>query len=429
MEFDTRVKVATHGHLAETVRRPNPKETRWSALLPVLAGIAGMVAVGACGPGAESSSSYQESDLPQWREGEAWMVSFEPQVTVGVVDGPAEYEFFDVVAAARRSDGDIVVADGGAREVRLYDRDGSFVQTLGGPGAGPGEFQDPAQLVVLSGDSVLVWDNAYYRITRFDAAGELVGVRSVDFGRLMKAIDPPLYPATAKLLHNNELIVRLIEKTGKGSPPGTFRLRSGALRVSVDLSSIDTVTFFSDIEQVSVQAPWGRWPMVPPLARGTLTAVDVAGSRVCVGDQQEPEVVCFGPDGSRIAMRWSSNPGPVTEREIRAWRDATMEDYGMKLSEQQIAEMLAQVATPTEVPHFSSIVIDRLGNVWVERDQGNRAEGRAVEHFVFDASGSPFGSVVLPPIRVLEIGEDYVLGVYHDESDVAYVQVHALVKP
>ena len=77
----------------------------------------------------------------------------EPQVTIGVLDGPREYELFDVSAAARQSDGDFVVVDGGAREVRLYDRHGTFVRRLGGPGSGPGEFEKPTGVLVTAADS------------------------------------------------------------------------------------------------------------------------------------------------------------------------------------------------------------------------------------------------------------------------------------
>ena len=39
------------------------------------------------------------------------------------------------------------------------------------------------------------------------------------------------------------------------------------------------------------------------------------------------------------------------------------------------------------------------------------------------------GDVELPPVEVLEIGEDYVIGLYRDELEVEYVQVYELAKP
>ena len=112
---------------------------------PILALLVGMAA---CTSGGEVPATDNVLDsagitivhnhVPQWSEGEAWSVSAEPRVSIGVLDGPAEYQLFDVVAAARQSDGDLVLVDGGTREVRLYDGDGVFLTKLGGRGSGPG---------------------------------------------------------------------------------------------------------------------------------------------------------------------------------------------------------------------------------------------------------------------------------------------------
>ena len=199
----------------------------------------GVTALGACSPAGESSASVTVSHSvgvatgdhpePKWGEGEAWLVASEPNVTIGVLDGPAEYQFSRVTAAARQSDGDFVVVDAGTREVRLYRRDGAFVRTLGGPGSGPGEFQNPTQVLITAADSVIVWDNANYRITRFDSAGEFAGVHSVDRGTIAKAVDPPLFPGMAELVGDDQILVRLVEKAGKGFLPGVSRARSGPI--------------------------------------------------------------------------------------------------------------------------------------------------------------------------------------------------------
>lgn len=55
---------------------------------------------------------------PVWGPDDAWTVHAEPLVEIGTVSGALEYQFSDVVAAARLSNGDIVVADRGASELR-----------------------------------------------------------------------------------------------------------------------------------------------------------------------------------------------------------------------------------------------------------------------------------------------------------------------
>jgi len=64
----------------------------------------------------------------------------------------------------------------------------------------------------------------------------------------------------------------------------------------------------------------------------------------------------------------------------------------------------------------------------VESGRTNGLEPESIEYLVFDPTGALLGAVALPPIEVLEIGDDYVMGVYRDELEVQYLQVHELVK-
>ena len=90
--------------------------------------------------------------------------------------------------------------------------------------------------------------------------------------------------------------------------------------------------------------------------------------------------------------------------------------------------MLAQVTVPTVRPHYSRLVLDRVGNLWVELGPAKGAAPESVDHLVFDPTGALLGVVALPPIVVLEIGDGYVMGIYGDELGVEYLQVHEIVK-
>ncbi len=186
--------------------------------------------------------------------------------------------------------------------------------------------------------------------------------------------------------------------------------------------------FFGGIEQVNVRAPWGQTLVVPAFAKRTLTTVQATVSRACIGDQEGPEIVCFGPDASRTVVRWTSEAAPVAEQDLATWRDTTIGLYMQKMSEDEALQVLAQVTIPTVRPHYTRLVLDRVGNLWVERDRANGATPESVVHLVFDRTGALLGVVALPPIMVLEIGDDYVMGIYGDELGVEYLQVHPIVK-
>ncbi len=421
--------------------------------LPVLLLLSSQVGVG-CTQGAESSTQAEISDsagtrivlnrTPRWIEGETWAVSPEPTVRIGVLDGPEEYQLVDVAAAARRSDGTYVVADRGSKTVRLYDSDGTFLQTLGGAGSGPGEFTDPGPILLTGGDTLVVWDQALLRVTRFDRDGELAEIRAVDWGRLFnrlgmepaagkaavakkgEAIVYGLFPGPMEPLGDGSLLVRLVGKTDEVPSEGYHRRKSGALRISSDFSSVDTLMFFGDTEQFAVDAPWGQYAVVPPSAKRTRIAHGGRPPKICIGEQEGPEIVCFESDGGRTLMRWTIEPPTLTDAEVAQWREEMVQEYDLKLSRDQVLEVLDQVPIPPRRPPYSQIILDAGGHLWAELGPATGNRRGSTDFLVFDLRGVLLGTVALPPMRVLEIGPDYVLGVLVDELGIEYVRVHEL---
>jgi len=420
---------------------------------------------------SESSDSagwtVVHSGSPVWDEGQGWTVPPEPELVIGVVSGPEEYQLVEVADAGRLSDGSVVVVDRGAQAVRLYGPDGRFRVALGGPGAGPGEFNDPVSVMVTQGDTMVVWDRALLRTTRFTPRGDLAEVHTVDWGKLAlglgvemaskggeaggknTGVPSGLYPGPMEPLADGGFLVRLVGKDG--APPGATRYRppAGALRVSGDLSVMDTLMFFGDTEQVVVDAPWGPFSVTPPGALGTRTAVSGSSPRICIGDQEAPQVFCFGPRGEKTLLRWDADPLPLTRDEVSAWREETLRLLDPKLDRDQVLEVLDQVPVLPFRPPYSRIFLDPAGDLWVERGPGvegvwkevgghgaptnegaeNGGPGDSRGYLVFDPEGHLLGTVPLPPVRILEIGLDYVLGVYQDELEIQYLHVHRLLKP
>jgi hypothetical protein len=96
-----------------------------------------------------------------------------PDVRIGVVEGAPEYQLARPVAAARLSDGGFAVLEQGPAEVRVFDHSGRFERRIGTEGDGPGELRSPVGLVVLPGDTVLVWDRGSHRLSWFSREGTL----------------------------------------------------------------------------------------------------------------------------------------------------------------------------------------------------------------------------------------------------------------
>lgn len=348
---------------------------------------------------------------------------------LGVLDGNPAYQFSDISAVSMAPDGRLVVADAGSATVRTYDSEGKLLRLLGGGGSGPGEFVRPSQVLIRDDGSVLVWDDATFRVTEFDPTGGLAGVATFSREDIGKAVEPPLYPASGLLLSNGDLIVRLISKTSD-LPAGRFRPQTGALRVAADQSAIDTILFFRDTEQVSVRLPKGSFPVAPPLAPRTTIAIQPNEARLCIGEQAEPEILCFGPEGTRVVVRWEAERMPVRQDDpaLRSWRDSMTELYAQKMTTEAVDRILSQVPAPPEYPPYTDHVIDRAGYLWVKTPAVDSNAG-VDRYLVFTPAGQPVGPVSVPPVRILEIGDDYLVGVDRDKFEVQYIKLFRVARP
>ena len=66
--------------------------------------------------------------------------------------------------------GQLCVVDGGAHRIAVFDPNGTFVTTLGQPGAKPGEFNFPTH-ICIAGERMLVADSGNFRVQLLDLDG------------------------------------------------------------------------------------------------------------------------------------------------------------------------------------------------------------------------------------------------------------------
>jgi len=105
--------------------------------------------------------------------GSVWgdTASLEPEVTIGMLEGPDEYLIGSPRALAVGLDGTIFLLDRQVLVVRAYRPDGTHLRDIGREGGGPGEFRNPDGLTTLPDGRVLVRDPGNARIAVFDSAG------------------------------------------------------------------------------------------------------------------------------------------------------------------------------------------------------------------------------------------------------------------
>lgn len=96
---------------------------------------------------------------------------------IGREDGPDPFIFGDIASVGSTPQGTIIVVDRKMQDVRLFDSHGRFLQRLGRPGQGPGEFRAPHSLLVTPNGEIWVTD-MQRRLTVFvpSADGYRLGV-------------------------------------------------------------------------------------------------------------------------------------------------------------------------------------------------------------------------------------------------------------
>lgn len=131
-----------------------------------------------------SGAALSAQEIVPLREGcPACAVSVERLVTLG---GEDEGFVGEPLAFSRLTDGRWLVSSTSAAEyVSVFRSDGEFIERVGGPGEGPGEFQHASAIITVPGDSVLVYDGFQRRVTWLDPALDVVRT---------EPMPPNLYP-------------------------------------------------------------------------------------------------------------------------------------------------------------------------------------------------------------------------------------------
>ena len=380
------------------------------------------------------------SAAPHWGPGDGWTVDAEPLVEIGTVSGAPEYQFSEVVAAVRLSDGDIVVADRGASELRSYDATGAFQWSAGRSGEGPGEFESLDFLGATAGDSLVTYDERLLRAQMFDSDGVLrrtirVALQRSDAARRGSA------PDKAVGLARGRLIVRFIEESAHD---GTGILRwynERVVAVRLDDGSATRLMVVPG-PQVDVQPREGGGLRGGRYLFAKMPEFSAAADEVAVIDTEAWSVLVLSPvDGTiKRIVRREMVPTEATDALVESHLQGIL---GLAFPNDAPADQVEFVEQMWRgyrraplLPVLRSVHVDAAGNLWLAPYYVAGADPPAFE--IHAPDGTWLGSVSVPPglqrafvhyqDPYIEIGEDYILGVWTDELDVQYVRMYRINK-
>jgi len=355
-----------------------------------------------------------ENTEPQWGEGKGWRLSATPLLQIGVESGDPNYEFERVVSVLQLSDDRIAVADQGAQMIRLYDRDGAFVRSVGGSGSGPGEYRHISSMRRYRTDSLSVYDANADRIS---ILGPNLGfARSVmlsSAGEIRVATSLGSFPDGSWLLEGSNFTAYLQHTT-----PGVNRIGMVLLRFDAVAGRVDSLAEAPGMEMlVELEAGFPNSRTLP-FGLASVAGIYHDGYLLASSDTYEIRHYDGANQLQQIVRRYGAERR-VTANDIEA-----------------IRTRLVEAPVPDDMPAFGRfgfvstrpvILVDNVHNTWVL--DYHFSEDAPESWAVLDPGGTYLGTIAFPiGFTPLDIADDQIVGVWQDEMDVQYVRVYGLEK-
>jgi len=356
-----------------------------------------------------------------WSVSNQW--TLEEELRIGAIEGDPDYQFGAIDFIAVDSHDRMFVMDAQAQHIKVFSADGRYEQTIGRPGAGPGELgQGAVSLYMGPGDTLLVPDLGNQRINRYASDGSSLGSFRLEIEKgLPMAINATRSGVIAEQVRPLALPDQPVRDT-----------MDAIITLAADGTVLDTLKKFPSGGTINLggATPELNFFSAEPVWQLT------NDMRLCFGVNDDYSIGVFAPDGSleRI-IRKPFTRTPVAERDQEMMIDAMVELWTEAGVPPQAIPQLRQIIHFAEFyPAFASIQMGPGGTMWVQHIQSpTELSEEELEAFnfiedigakdwdVFDVEGRFLGVVTMPPrFSPRVIVEDKIYGVFRDDLDVQY---------
>lgn len=312
-----------------------------------------------------------------------------PELSIGAVTGDPSVTFGMITGLAVDPEGRIYVADHQVPAIKRFGPDGELLGQIGRSGEGPGEYEQPLDLLTLPGGTLALWDFGNRRINLYELDGKLLDSYTVPTSSLIAG--RMLYADTAGHLYVRTRLRDL-----------NVTSRDGLIELSAEGGVVDTLLLperNSDGAYRFERETLWTWTPLRQLVVGQNTIRNGPSYRLTIRDENGVEVV----------ITQSIDPVELTGEERSewsdhaAWRERRAQRRGRSVDFPELPELK---------PAFKALQIDEEGRIWVHRyvEPEERSASREVDgtgepeltwrerptYDVFAPEGAYLGTVVLP---------------------------------
>ena len=210
------------------------------------------------------------------------------------------------------------------------------------------------------------------------------------------------------------------------TPGPLFRPEMLLVRVSSDLSTVDTLGSYGGILQqyIEVGGARGVMPSVPPFFSNTSLGLGPADGTIVIGDNAVPQIERVTPDGSRMIVRWSATAESGSTAEVEEWKERQRNAEWTRGQLPELERAWAAMDVPERKPYYGRIAAASDGTIWAGPVE---ASPESTQLKAFRPDGRYLGAVEIPGrFTPYDSGPGWVLGLARDENDVEFVQLFAL---
>lgn len=372
-----------------------------------------------------------------------WHIDPVPDLELGGITGTDPYLFADITGISSLSDGRIVVVNGGSRQIRYFDRSGTFLHQVGRQGEGPGEYDMVRLVSAFPGDSLLLFDVPARRVTVLGHDGQVRRVVSTSSA----GSDIVIGMQDGRLVLRSTSLPRPISGAVIAAPV-TLRLFDPATGSADTVAVVDGQAVYGSTDL----NPGATTQLVVPFSIAPVSTVSPHSGSIYVVEAGRQDIMEYADSGQlRRVIRSGRSMAPITEADLTRFISArTAFQSSQPAFVEASAAAYRRIPLPPAIPVFQSVLVDELEYIWAELyrpfDETPAEKSMrfglwsSLEYsppaptpamwMVFSADGEALEMVEMPiGLEVHHIGADFVLGRWRDDQfGTEYVRRYPLTR-